>query len=54
MIAYSKGVGRQLEEFGKLSNVWEVKDYYIVWRIVSIVMGAALVLIGAFLILRTL
>ncbi len=55
LIAYNKAVARQFEEIQKLSRIWDVKHYaYILWRILTIVIGAALVLTGSFVLLNSL
>lgn len=55
LIAYYKEVARQIVEGSKLSRIWAVKDgEYILWRILSLVIGAALALAGSFVLLNSL
>lgn len=53
LIAYHKGVARELDEFERLSRVWGSKGHeYIMWRFISVATGVIFALVGALLLIN--
>ena len=53
LIAYHKGVARELDEFERLSRVWGSKGHeYLMWRFISVATGVIFALVGALLLIN--